>query len=174
MRSLPRSAEPGLALLFQAREYARQLVEDPWEFAVEVQELKSIGMTVNDLRWLLVGHFVEHACDVTQSGELNRQFREVGRYRFSRRSCFVLTPSGVALASQILSGEPYRLSTVNGESIEQARLSPIWDPVRHELTYSGRLVKRFKQHSPNQEAVLTAFAEEGWPSGVLDPLSPLA
>ena len=49
----------------------------------------------------------------------------------------------------------------------------MWNVHRHELTLEGRIVKRFKQHSPNQEAVLTAFQEEDWPCGIFDPLPPL-
>jgi hypothetical protein len=36
------------------------------------------------------------------------------------------------------------------------------------------LIKRFRVPSPNQEAVLDAFQEEGWPRSVDDPLSPVA
>lgn len=76
--ALSKSAEPGLALLYQGGEYARQLGEDRWEFAVEIHELKSAGMTVNDLRWLMVGDLAEHACDVTEDGEQSRRFENYG------------------------------------------------------------------------------------------------
>jgi hypothetical protein len=36
----------------------------------------------------------------------------------------------------------------------------------------GRTVKQYRVPSPNQEAILTAFAEEGWPSAIDDPLPP--
>jgi hypothetical protein len=51
-------------------------------------------------------------------------------------------------------------------------LTPRWDPARRELIVDGQLVKRFRVPAPNQEAVLAAFEEEGWPSRVFDPLSP--
>jgi hypothetical protein len=35
------------------------------------------------------------------------------------------------------------------------------------------IVKEFKLPSPNQETVLMAFEEEGWPPRIDDPLSPL-
>ena len=34
------------------------------------------------------------------------------------------------------------------------------------------VVKEFKLPSPNQETLLTAFEEEGWPPHIDDPLSP--
>lgn len=167
-----RSAEAGLALLFQARESARRLNEDPWEFAVEIDELKAAGMTVNDLRWLMISDFLDHASDVSTAESVARQFREAGRRRFSRRSCFVLTSSGLAFATRVLAIEPHPVMTTVPRMLSGPSVRPVWDPVRHELSLAGRVVKRFKQHSPNQEAILTAFEEEGWPGGVLDPLTP--
>src|SRR5208283_649335 len=41
-----------------------------------------------------------------------------------------------------------------------------------ELTLDGELVKRFKVPAPNQELILTAFEEEGWPLHLDDPLPP--
>ncbi len=35
------------------------------------------------------------------------------------------------------------------------------------------MVKRFRLPADNQEAVLSAFQEEGWPSSVDDPLPPV-
>jgi hypothetical protein len=36
----------------------------------------------------------------------------------------------------------------------------------------GKLVKRFRVPSPNQERILAAFEEEGWPPRIDDPLPP--
>jgi hypothetical protein len=49
---------------------------------------------------------------------------------------------------------------------------PHWDGLRRELKVDGQIVKRFRLPAANQEAVLVAFEEEGWPSGILDPLPP--
>jgi hypothetical protein len=49
---------------------------------------------------------------------------------------------------------------------------PHWDALRRELTVGGQIVKRFRVPAPNQEAVLSAFEEEGWPAAILDPLPP--
>jgi hypothetical protein len=47
---------------------------------------------------------------------------------------------------------------------------PRWDGCRRELWWGGRLVKRFRQPAPNQEALLAAFEELGWPEWMDDPL----
>ena len=49
---------------------------------------------------------------------------------------------------------------------------PRWDRDRHQLSLGRQLIKEFKLNSPNQEAVLMAFEEEGWPPRIDDPLIP--
>lgn len=50
--------------------------------------------------------------------------------------------------------------------------TPSWDADRHELMIGNTIVKRFRWPAANQESVLSAFEEEGWPSKIDDPLSP--
>ena len=40
------------------------------------------------------------------------------------------------------------------------------------LYFAGRIVKRFPRAARNQEIVLCAFEEEGWPYRIDDPLPP--
>jgi hypothetical protein len=40
------------------------------------------------------------------------------------------------------------------------------------LRFRGKLVKQYSRPSPNQELILAAFQEEGWPPRVDDPLPP--
>ena len=47
---------------------------------------------------------------------------------------------------------------------------PSWDAQRRVLQLGNELVKLFRVPAPNQEAVLSAFEEEGWPFRVDDPL----
>ena len=49
---------------------------------------------------------------------------------------------------------------------------PVWDQERRELRINDVVVKSFKLPSPNQEAILTALAEENWPVRIDDPLPP--
>ena len=50
--------------------------------------------------------------------------------------------------------------------------SPIWDRDRRELRLGNLLVKQFKWPAENQERVLNAFQEEGWPQRIDDPIMP--
>lgn len=52
-------------------------------------------------------------------------------------------------------------------------LLPYWDRDRRELSIGHVLVKKFKRPAPLQEAILTTFAELGWPPRIDDPLRPL-
>jgi len=45
-------------------------------------------------------------------------------------------------------------------------------PEKRQLTFDGRVIKQFRVPSCNQEAILMAFEEEGWPERIFDPLIP--
>jgi hypothetical protein len=49
---------------------------------------------------------------------------------------------------------------------------PNWGAEKRVLWFNGQVVKRFKWHAVNQEAILAAFDEEGWPCRIDDPLPP--
>lgn len=49
---------------------------------------------------------------------------------------------------------------------------PHYDQDRRELWYAGHLIKRYKVPAKNQELILLAFDEEGWPARIDDPLPP--
>ena len=48
--------------------------------------------------------------------------------------------------------------------------APRWDPRTRTLFVGRRIVKQFRVPSQNQETVLNAFQEEGWPRRIDDPL----
>lgn len=86
-----------------------------------------------------------------------------------------LSQVGLEFASPIyeepvLSGfEP--LATVT-ESLEQDNRAarPSWDRARRVLMFAGHVIKRFNWPARNQELILTAFEEMGWPERIDDPL----
>jgi hypothetical protein len=148
-----------------------------WDFAVEIRVLRAAGLSTSDIRWLVCRGFVAHRVELRRPGEAERQFRDASKVKFYKRSCFVLTPAGVKLAtadwdrimdetiSVPTSGDPSQ----NGDE-PVGHVLPHWDPSRHELRVGDRLVKHFKLPSPNQETILNAFEEEGWPPRIDDPL----
>ena len=85
-----------LGLLLEARQYAVQLAHQEWDFAVEIRHLRAAGLTDSDLRWLAAKGFVEHAREISLPSDESREFRGVGRLILTKRSCFILSPSGAA------------------------------------------------------------------------------
>lgn len=58
------------------------------------------------------------------------------------------------------------------ESLEQSELGdrPSWDRTRRVLMFAAQVIKRFNWPARNQELILTAFEEMGWPDRIDDPL----
>ena len=65
--------------------------------------------------------------------------------------------------------ESFRL----GRTTQRVAEVPHWDQAMRILRVGERVVKQYRVPSPNQEAVLTVFQEEGWPPRIDDPLSPV-
>lgn len=168
-----------LALLMEAAEYADQTSGNPWEFAVEIRHLLRLGLSENDLRFLVRSKYVVHACEVMAAGRNGRQFRRTGDLSFANRTCFILTPKGVAAAQRCIDAmaagdralpATIRLATLSEHGPDTSL--PAWDRSRRTLFIAGQVVKRFRWQALNQEAILSAFQEEGWPLMINDPLVP--
>ena len=173
MLDVPARIRPALGVLFEARLYAEQTSGDYWEFAVELQQLSAMGLTRNDFRWLVRKGLVEHKRDVTLEGDDGRTFRPTGDLSFPDGTCFILTPAGASIATGIC--EDIRPNASCGEKDQLSpTLLPHWNADARELWMDGKIVKRFKWHAVNQEIILTAFEEEGWPVWVTtrSPLTP--
>jgi hypothetical protein len=56
----------------------------------------------------------------------------------------------------------------------ERNVRPRWDQLLRELWLGNRLVKRFRVPADNQELILSAFEELGWPRHIDDPLPPSA
>ncbi len=188
-RSIAPRVEQALAVLLDAYQYAQDLRLDPWDFAVELPTLRPLGLTNSDCRWLIGRGLVECGFELTLAGDERRSFRICRNLKLSKRSCFVLTEAGFALASgQVLDGLaegaissgsplfdpdgkhpvsfPAVIAATNGDC------RPTWDRDRQQLRVGKAIVKQFKVPAPNQEAVLAAFEEENWPPRIDDPLAP--
>lgn len=167
-----------LRLLVEASDYAERTSHNPWEFALEIRHLFRLGLTENDLRYLVRLKLVDHASELRQLGSPSRQFRPSGELNFTADTCFVLTPIGMPLAKHWLTtssehpcpGErTLRVVTENQVGVDSV---PSWDAQRHVLVFQDRIVKQFRSCAVNQETILSAFQEEGWPSRIDDPLIP--
>ena len=167
-----------LALLLQAFEYAAELEQDAWNLAVELPVLRTARLTNSDLRWLTGMGYAEHAIEITGPSDRARQFRRTPLVTFVDATCIVLTRSGVAVAREacvcdpVIALEKNSIATCYIDDPDELPQQPKWDHQRRQLRVGTDVVKEFKLPSPNQETVLMAFEEEGWPPRIDDPLSP--
>jgi hypothetical protein len=135
------------------------------------------------LRWLVCKGYVAHAAEITEPSDVTRTFRRVHTtgLKFGRRTCFVLTEAGMAFAAALIDcpslfSHPHAAGLQSDDSNAGAAaddaVGPRWDRDRQELRVGGVVVKQYKVPAANQERVLAAFEEEGWPVHVDDPLPP--
>ncbi|MCA9216092.1 MAG: hypothetical protein KDB27_23655 [Planctomycetales bacterium] len=179
MLAAPKLAS-ALRQLLDAYRYAEDAQCSFWDFAVEISTLRTLGLTNTDLRWFVRKQYVEHRREVTDVQDNGREFRSTGDLSFSPTSCFVLTQRGVAIASRYASDhqqkavEPKKpAANGNGSNGNNSNhLCPRWDHEKRHLTLGQRTVKQFKWRAANQEMILAAFEEEGWPARIDDPLPP--
>ena len=160
----------------------KDLGRSAWDFAVDLSTLRHLNLTNNDLRWLVGAEVVNYAIETTTGTDAERTFRRPPRLILTKRTCFVLTPKGVAIGRDALDGGvnndqqgPFG-SFVARQEFSQASVralpAPSWDRIRQELRVGNVLIKRFRVPAASQETILAAFEEESWPPRIDDPLPP--
>ena len=157
--------------LYRAYQFAEECNRSPWEFAIEMKQLQRTGITTEEIRWLLGKNLVNHAEENLSLGQTTRTFQSPGGFRLSDKSCLILTDLGVQAAQHTIESIQSKPVATNNDSHNTANLTPRWDVVRHELRLGSILVKKFKWRASNQEAILNAFEEDGWPAHIDDPLT---
>ena len=163
--------------LLESRQYAVALGRSVWDFAVELEDLKRLGLLSSDLRWLVCHGYAETENETAKGDQGRRTFERNDSLSFSDRACFVLTNNGVSLTESISErpiehAEPSSNGLTllsNGYGVTQPT-TPRWDRDRRELRMGDVVIKRFKMPARNQEVVLVVFQEEGWPVRIDDPL----
>jgi hypothetical protein len=170
-----------LGVLLQAYEYSHDLGTSPWDFATEIASLRRLKLSNSDLRWLAGRGYAEHGIEVTLASDLERKFQHPARLLLGKRTCFVLTPAGAALAQALLRGDDLLGHAEAQASAEPPMLviaepprphPPKWDRNRQELRVGSAVVKQFKVPSAAEETILAAFEEVQWPPRIDDPLPP--
>jgi hypothetical protein len=152
-----------LPVLQEAIEDAREIGVDPWQCALSARELIETGLTGTDLRWLVGLGYLLHAEEITIGNDACRVFRSICSLAINATTCFLLTPQGNAFCDELLGVVECGLSNVMA-------VQPHWDAAHRTLMWNGLLVKRFRTPATNQEVILQAFEEEGWPPRIDDPL----
>lgn len=166
-----------LAVALHAYECAHDAGADPWQFALSVRELETAGLKLTDIRWLLLRNYASLAKEITAPSDVTRQFRPLPFTALARGAHLMLTDAGAAEFSRRLT---LRQSAPAEESPNEPRAvpeshprRPHWDAGRRELLVGTTVVKRFRVPAPNQELILQAFEEDGWPFHIDDPLPPV-
>jgi hypothetical protein len=162
-----------LTMLRDARDGASDLGLCPAEFAIEVGQLHAAGLGNTDLRWLIGKGFVEQVQELLRPQSASRSFRRSASLAITDSSCFLLTDAGLRFLSEWPdSPTTAPLPGARANRPEAAAPDPLprWDGKRRELVWNGALVKRFRVSAANQETILSAFQEEGWPTHIDDPL----
>jgi hypothetical protein len=169
---LDQPVQAALFLLLEAYECAQSVEQDPWEFAVELRSLVSVGISHSALRWLACRGYVAHAIEQRAGKGLRRTFCQCRSLSLTEQSCFVLKDLGVVAAREGNHGAGGFLSHsgLAGANNERALHVPLWDREQRTLWWHGAVVKRFRQPAGNQVTLVTAFQEEGWPQRIDNPL----
>jgi hypothetical protein len=132
-------------------------------------ELREAGLTNTDLRLMLCQGFVEHRVEHLDARSPRRSFRRLNSLALPDHTCFVLTPSGAEfLAKCTVRADPGHGGGVGPRGSKES--VPRWDVNRRQLWRCGVLIKQYRVPALNQETVLCAFEEEGWPARIDDPL----
>ncbi len=83
---------------------------------------------------------------------------------------FVVTRSGVMwVRANLRDAKTFHLCS-GDVAPWTGELTPFWDRENRVLSFGGQIIRRYIRSSPNQEAVLQAFEEQGWPYRIDDPL----
>jgi hypothetical protein len=174
---------PALQALITAFNYSEDSQIDRWQFAVSLGELRDCGATLADLRWLILRGLGEHALEITVPGDIERSFRKLAPTAFPVDSVFVLSNAGASKLSKALGSVKAIIARIDDQAgpVEKSKdrtssralRIPEWDAIRRELRYRGQVIKRYRVPAQNQELVLEAFQESGWPEFIDDPLPPV-
>lgn len=160
-----------LALLRRALDCAEDAQAPPWDFALEIAQLYAAGLSITDLRWMVVKEFVEHADEISVHGNEHRSFTPSRGLNFLPTTCVLLTTKGAALAARENAASCNEIPGANGKSHPKASVKPQWDAARRELSFGGQMVKQFHVPARNQELILSAFQQRDWPESIDDPLA---
>jgi hypothetical protein len=161
-----------LRQLLEGHELAASADRPTWEFAVEIATLAPLNVSHSQLRWLIAAGLAEAQRETTTDAAQQRTFKRLSSLTLPERSCLVLTELGLTRAREVGAAAD---SAPTGDERRSGRFPattalPRWDAERRCLYFNRQLVKAFRVPAPNQEAVLAAFEQSGWPACVENPL----
>jgi hypothetical protein len=153
-------AQAVLALLLGHRTCAALRGRGPLEGAVGWPLLQEeAGVDAARLRSLLAAGLIQDANEAGTAQGPQAQSR------------FVLTAAGCQLAYRVIAAPVGpRLAAQTCRRPPAPGEKPHWDRAGRALWFAGAVVLRFRRSAGNQERLLDAFEEQGWPPEIDDPL----
>ena len=91
--------QAAIVRLAEAYDYARDTQCDVWDFAVEIDTLLGMGLSYDDLCWLVTRGYVQHGREVSGRSDAARRFRPARDHHFATTTCFVLADAGLRLTT---------------------------------------------------------------------------
>jgi hypothetical protein len=161
---LPDGARAAVAPLWKAFVCAQDLKIDPWEFALPLTHLIDLGVDICHLRWLVLRGYVTFR-------DRARRFQFSANLAASGDPRFMITGTGVLAAGlgREEAGAPSGRCSNSAGTVSLCSQMPKWDGEIRVLYLGQQIVKRYLRPSPNQDVLLSAFEEEGWPCHIDDP-----
>ena len=86
--------QAAIVQLAEAHDYAHDVRTGMWEYAIEIDALKALGLSASDLRALVADGYVRQR-EVTRRGDEVRRFLPSASRDFSKRACFIITKAGL-------------------------------------------------------------------------------
>jgi hypothetical protein len=180
--STPATPEESLALLLAYTHLLAAALEGreqrltPSANPVSLAPLRRDGVTTDIILWMLYqGHIEPSSPDGADANHLARG-RAAEGVCLGEGSSFSLTPPGEAFAhdflGRALTPEDDRDFQNTRALPRLGRLCPRYHRQGRAFVWGRHVLKRFRQPSRNQERVLLAAEELGWPAWFDDPLPP--
>jgi hypothetical protein len=100
--------QDAIIILAKAYEYARQTHCNLWDFAVDINTLKGIGLSPDDLRWLVDNGYAKCGQEVTRQEDVSRKFKLAQNANFTKKTCFVATNAALWFTTAVSSEVKHR------------------------------------------------------------------
>lgn len=158
-----------LQRMWQLQQYASQNGYEVTQLAIPYSDFVQWGHDLTQLRVLIVEGILVHLNEVALSRNGERRVVPKDSLAINSRSCFLLSHTWQSRLGPWFSDNNHSVTSHAGGQ----RCKPVWDLHLRKLTFQDRLIKHFRCPAQNQEAILCAFQEEGWPERICDPLPPI-
>jgi len=160
--------------LLVARWAAMDSHGDPRHSTIPLEAFRARGIEDSILLWMFYQAHVEHLQADQSAANCPSEPQPAQGLRFGDTSAFCLTEEGESFAERFLDAVlvPAQESTFRAarDMVFLGPLLPHYDKDERVLHWGRHVLKCFRQPSVNQELVLRAAQEQGWPVWFDDPL----